>query len=214
MDTGPEIPELTRSYEGTSLSDMDKGFCTDQSISSLSVISTDVSLKPSKSIVLEYSEPNPTVLPRLNYAMSILSPLFAVSKNILSPGNTLNTRPNSPVEDKSSTPYERVKFEKSIVVDSLDLSCVDLTTTHPSWEVSLVNPMVESPKSCLESTWSPIDPSAPPEIPLMWSGTSPCPNVSEDLQHSWKEMVLLRSGRVPANLEFRDDQQSFLDLAI
>ncbi|XP_051967390.1 uncharacterized protein si:ch73-303b9.1, partial [Xyrauchen texanus] len=156
MDAGRDRPELTRSYEG---SDLDRGFCTDQSLS-LSAVSVDFSLRPSKGIVLEYLETNSTATPCLNYSTSVLSPLVALSKNILSPGNTLATGLSSPVEGKSSTPYERVKFQKPNVAGSLDLSCVDLTTTQPLWEVSFVKPIVESPKSCLESTWSPINPSA------------------------------------------------------
>ncbi|XP_056591512.1 uncharacterized protein si:ch73-303b9.1 [Triplophysa dalaica] len=211
MDSGPDRSELTRSYEGTSLSDLDKGFYTDQSIS-LSVVSSDGLLKPSKGVVLEYLDPNSTVLSRLNYSINILSPLVAVSKNILSPGNTLNTDLSSPVEGKSSTPYERVKFQKPMSADSLDLSCVDLTTTHPSWEVSFVKPVMESPKSCLESSWSPINPSAPPDVSMIWSGTSPHQHVSEELQRSWKEMV--KSGQVPTMSELRDEQQSYSNLAI
>lgn len=203
--------ELTRSYEGTSLSDLEKGFYTDQSIS-LSMVSSDGLLKPSKGVVLEYLDPNPTVLPRLNYSMNILSPLLALRKNNLSPGNTINTGLRSPVEGKSSTPYERVKFQKPMLADSLDLSSVDLTTTHPSWEVSFVKPIMESPKSCLESTWSPINPAASSEMSLIWSGTSPRPHVSEELQRSWKEMV--RPGHVPMISELRDEQQSYSHLAI
>ncbi|KAL0151215.1 hypothetical protein M9458_053406 [Cirrhinus mrigala] len=130
--------------------------------------------RPNKGIVLEYLEPNPAVAPCLNYSTNLLSPLVVLNKNILSPGNTLGTVLSSPVEGK-------VKFQKPIQASSLDLSCVDLTTTHPSWEVSLVKAIVESP--------NPINLSAPPEASMMWSGTSPHPNVSEELQRSWKEMV-------------------------
>ncbi|KAK2874588.1 hypothetical protein Q8A67_021741 [Cirrhinus molitorella] len=207
MDAGRARLELTRSYEGQSLSDFDRGFCTDQSLS-LSAVSADGFLRPNKGIVLEYSEPNPAAAPCLNYSTNLLSPLVALNKNVISPGNTLSTALSSPVEGKSSTPYERVKFQKSIQVSSLDLSCVDLTTTHPSWEVSFVKAIVESPKSCLESTWSPINISAPPEVSLMWSGTSPHPNVSEELQRSWKEMVWQGSGQVSAIPDIREEQNS------
>ncbi|CAM4733192.1 unnamed protein product [Leuciscus chuanchicus] len=190
MDSRLDRPELTRSSEGPSMSDFDRGFCTDQSLS-LSAVSSDEFLRPSKGVVLEYSEPNPC----LNYSTSLLSPLVAL-KNILSPGN-------SPVQGKSSTPYERVKVQKPILGSSLDLSCVDLTSTHPSWEVSLVKAIVESPKSCLESTWSPINPSVPPEISL-WAG----PNVSGDLQRSWREMVWQGSGQAPAIPDLREEQSS------
>ncbi|RXN39257.1 hypothetical protein ROHU_000357 [Labeo rohita] len=172
--------QLTRSYEGQSLFDFDRGFCTDRSLS-LSAVSDDSFLRPNKGIVLEYLDPNPAVAPCLNYSTNLLSPLVVLN-NILSPGNTLGTALRSPVEGKSSTPYKRVKFQKPIQASSLDQSCVDLTTTHPSWEVSLVKAIVESPKSCLESTWSPINLSAPPEVSMIWSGTSPHPNVSEELQ--------------------------------
>ncbi|XP_073681643.1 uncharacterized protein, partial [Garra rufa] len=204
MDAGRARPELTRSYEGPSLSDFDRGFCTDQSLS-LSAVSADGFLRPNKGIVLEYSEPNPAVASCLNYSANLLSPLVALNKNVLSPGNTLSTALSSPVEGKSSTPYERVKFQKPIQASSLDLSCVDLTTTHPSWEVSLVKAIVESPKSCLESTWSPINLSAPPEVSLMWSGTSP---QLQELQRSWKEMVWQGSGQVPAISDLREEQSS------
>lgn len=171
------------------MSDFDRGFCTDQSLS-LSAVSSDGFLRLSKGVVLEYSEPNPC----LNYSTS-LSPLVAL-KNLLSPGN-------SPVQGKSSTPYERVKLQKPILGSSLDLSCVDLTATHPSWEVSLVKAIVESPKSCLESTWSPINPSVPPEI-SMWAG----PNVSGDLQRSWREVVWQGSGQAPAIPDLREEPSS------
>ncbi|XP_050978949.1 uncharacterized protein si:ch73-303b9.1 isoform X2 [Labeo rohita] len=170
MAAGRDRPELTRSYEGQSLFDFDRGFCTDRSLS-LSAVSDDSFLRPNK-------------------------------------GNTLGTALRSPVEGKSSTPYKRVKFQKPIQASSLDQSCVDLTTTHPSWEVSLVKAIVESPKSCLESTWSPINLSAPPEVSMIWSGTSPHPNVSEELQRSWKEMVWQGSGQVPAIPNLREEQNS------
>ncbi|XP_067287094.1 uncharacterized protein si:ch73-303b9.1 [Pseudorasbora parva] len=212
MDSGRERPELARSCEGpSSLSDFDRGFCTDQSLS-LSAVSADGFLRQFKGVVLEYSEPNLC----LNYSTSLLSPLMALNKNTLSPGNTLSTALSSPVQEvgnPTSTPYERVRVQKPILASSLDLSCVDLTSTHPSWEVSLVKAIVESPKSCLESTWSPINPSAPPEISLMGSGTSPHPNVSDELQRSWREMVWQGSGQAPVIPDLREEQSSF-NLAI
>ncbi|XP_017213745.2 uncharacterized protein si:ch73-303b9.1 [Danio rerio] len=182
MDAGRDRPELARSYEGPSWSDFDRGFCTDQSLS-ISTASSDGLLKPNKGIVLEYSEANPAVPPSLNFSTGLLSPLVALSK-ALSPGNVLNAALKSPVEGKSSTPYERMRFQKPVLGNSLDLSCVDLTASHPCWEVSLVKAIVESPKSCLESTWSPINQSAAPEASNVWSG-----GVSEDLQKSWREMI-------------------------
>lgn len=180
------------------MSDFDRGFCTDQSLS-LSAVSVDGFLRPSKGVVLEYSEPNPC----LNYSTSLLSPLVALNKNVLSPGNTLSSALSSPVEGKSSTPYERVRLQKPVLASSLDLSCVDLTTTHPSWEVSLVKAIVESPKSCLESTWSPINPPAPPEISLLMSGAS------EELQRSWREIVWQGSAQALAVPDLREEQSSF-----
>ncbi|XP_052425879.1 uncharacterized protein LOC127968613 [Carassius gibelio] len=209
MDAGRDRPELTRSYEGPSLSDFDRGFCTDQSLS-LSAVSADGFLRPNKGIVLEYPEPISAVAPCLNYSTSLSSPLVALHKHALSPGSSLSTALGSPVQGKSSTPYERVQFQKPILASSLDLSCVDLTTTHPSWEVSFVKAIAESPKSCLESTWSPINPSAPPEVSLVSSGRSPHPNGSEELQRSWREMVRQGSSQVPAI----PDLQSSSNLAI
>ncbi|KTG04138.1 hypothetical protein cypCar_00013523 [Cyprinus carpio] len=198
------MEKLARSYEGPSLSDFDRSFCTDRSLS-LSAVSADGFLRPNKGIVLEYPEPGPAAAPCLNYSTSLLSPLVALSKNALSPGSALSTALSSPVQGKSSTPYERVRFQKPVLASSLDLSCVDLTTTHPSWEVSLVKAIVESPKSCLESTWSPINQSAQS---LMWSGTSPHTNVSEELQRSWKEMVRQGSNRSSAIPDLREEQSS------
>ncbi len=199
--------ELTRSYEGPSLSEFDQGFCTDQSLS-LSAVSADGFLRPNKSIVLEYPEPNPAVAACLNYSTSLLSPLVALNKNGLSPGSSLSTALGSPVEGKSSTPYERVRFQRPVLVSSLDLSCVDLTPTHPSWEVSFVKAIFESPKSCLESTWSPINLSAAPEGSVVSSGRSPHPNTFDELQRSWKEMVRQGSGLVPAVPDLREEQSS------
>ncbi|XP_067243689.1 uncharacterized protein si:ch73-303b9.1 [Chanodichthys erythropterus] len=192
MDSGRDRPELTVSGEGPSMSDFDRGFCTDQSLS-LSAVSVDGFLRPSKGVVLEYSEPNPC----LNYS-SLLSPLVALNKNVLSPGNALSLALSSPVEGKSSTPYERIRLQKPVLASSLDLSCVDLTATHPSWEVSLVKAIVESPKSCLESSWSPINPPAPPEVSLRTS--------SEELQRSWRETVW--QGSAPAVPDPREELSS------
>lgn len=158
--------------------------------------------------MLEYPEPSCAVAPCLNYSTSISSPLVALNRNVLSPGSSLSTALGSPVQGKSSTPYERVQCQKPVLASSLDLSCVDLTATHPSWEVSFVKAVVESPKSCLESTWSPINLSAPPEASLVSSGRSPHPNVSEELQRSWREMVRQGSSQVPAIPDPREGQSS------
>ncbi|XP_052466421.1 uncharacterized protein LOC128022676 [Carassius gibelio] len=209
MDAGQDRPgkvstELARSYEGPSLSDFDQGFCTDRSLS-LSAVSADGFLRPNKGVVLEYSEPDSAPAPCLNYSTSLLSPLVVLQKPALSPGSSLSSALISPVQGQSSTPYERVVFQKPVLACSLDLSCVDLTTTHPSWEVSLVKALVESPKSCLESTWSPINLSAQS---LMWSGMSPHPNDSEELQRSWKEMVRQRSSQSSAIPDLREELSS------
>ncbi|KTF91928.1 hypothetical protein cypCar_00033986, partial [Cyprinus carpio] len=124
------------------LSDFDRGFCADHSLS-LSAVSADGFLRPNKGIVLEYPEPSCAVAPCLNYSTSISSPLVALNRNVLSPGSSLSTALGSPVQGKSSTPYERVQCQKPVLASSLDLSCVDLTATHPSWEVSL--PVVGRP---------------------------------------------------------------------
>ncbi|XP_036416024.1 uncharacterized protein si:ch73-303b9.1 [Colossoma macropomum] len=208
-----------KNYEGpSSLSELDKGFLTDCSLSALSI--EGIHLKPPKGIVVEYSEGNPAPPASFNPSSGVLSPLNAPSKSsLLSPSSTLTAGLNSLIEGKSSTPYERVTFQKPVLVSSLDLSCIDLTTSHPPWEVSLIRPALESPKPCLdssklESTWSPSYQSVPPALAeissLIWSGTPTSKSAIEEYQRSRKESTFQDSNLRHAVLELTEEQQKSL----
>ncbi|XP_035376504.1 uncharacterized protein si:ch73-303b9.1 [Electrophorus electricus] len=206
--------DVTKTNEGPSMSELERGFFTDCNLSSLSV---EGMLRSSKGIIVEYPDSNPTLPVWFNYSSSVLSPSSAPSKNsLLSPGNTLNTGLNGLAEDRSSTPYERVTFQKPGLASSLDLSCIDLTTSHPLWEVSLIKPCTESPKpglnpNKLEPAWSPSYQSAPRTLAeissLVWSGRSLGKSVTEDHQRSCLEATFQESNRRHAVLELADEQQ-------
>ncbi|KAG9260295.1 hypothetical protein AMEX_G26531 [Astyanax mexicanus] len=172
--------------------------------------------KPPKEIVVEYSEAAPALAASFDHSSNVLSPLNVPSKSsLLSPSTTLTAGLNNLVAGKSSTPYERVKFLKPILVSSLDLSCIDLTTSHPLWEVSQIRPSVESPKLCLdssklESTWSPSYQSVPQTLAeissLICSGTPPGKSATEEYLRSTFQDSNLRH----AVLELAEEQQKGL----
>ncbi|TTB41838.1 hypothetical protein Baya_14518 [Bagarius yarrelli] len=135
--------------------------------------------------------------------MSLLSPTLPIH----------NADMNSLLEGKSSTPYERMSFQKPVLATSLNLSSIDLTTSHPSWEVSLIRPNMESPKlrldsSKMEFTWSPSYQATPPTLAeissLICSGTPP------EGQRSWWEFTFQDSNLRHAVLEMTDEQQKSL----
>ncbi|XP_066526382.1 uncharacterized protein si:ch73-303b9.1 [Hoplias malabaricus] len=217
MEEGTNRADDVKNYEAPSLSELDRGFLTDCNCSSLSA--EGIHLKPPKGIVLEYSETYPALPASFNRSYGVLSPMNAPSKiSLLSPGSTLTTGLSSLVEGQSSTPYERVTIQKPILVSSLDLSCVDLTTSHPPWEISLIKPSVESPKqslnaSKLESTWSPSYRSVPTlaEISsLIWSGTPPGKFTTEEHQKSSRNSTFQDSNLQHAVLELTEEQQKRL----
>ncbi|KAI4877670.1 hypothetical protein NFI96_004129 [Prochilodus magdalenae] len=208
-----------KNFEGlSSLLELDKAFLTDCSLSALSYEVNH--LKPPKGIVVEYSEGNPAPPASFNQSSGVLSPLNVPRQNsLLSPSSTLTAGLANLIEGKSSTPYERVTFQKPILVSSLDLSCIDLTTSHPSWEVSLIRPFVESPKPCLdssklESTWSPSYQSVPQTLAeissLIWSGTPPSKSGTEEYQRSRRESACRDSNLRHAVLELAEEQQKSL----
>ncbi|MCI4390351.1 hypothetical protein PGIGA_G00121660 [Pangasianodon gigas] len=204
--------EAAKNYESICLSELDQGFLTD---CSLSALSTEGTLKAPKSIVVEYTEPSSTLPASCNHSSSVLSPSNPQSKmSLLSPSITMRSAGmSSLLEGKSSTPYERMTFQKPVLASSLDLSSIDLTTSHPLWEVSLIKPNMESPKLCLDSSkvefiWSPSYQATPPKpaevSSLIWSGTP------LEGQRSWREFTFQDSNLRHAVLELTDEQQKSL----
>ncbi|XP_017305824.1 uncharacterized protein si:ch73-303b9.1 [Ictalurus punctatus] len=195
-----------------SRSELDQGFLRD---CSLSVLSTEGTLKAPKSIVVEYKEPNSTLPASFYHSSSVLSPSNPPCKMfLLSPTLTMcSSGTSSLLEGKSSTPYERMTFQKPILASSLDLSSIDLTTSHPSWEVSLIKNNVESPKVWLDSSkvefiWSPSYQATPPTLAeissLICSGTPP------EGQRSCRDFTFQDSNLRHAVLELTDEQQKSL----
>lgn len=204
--------EASKNYESVCLSALDQGFLTD---SSLSALSTEATLKAPKSIVVEYAEPNSTLPPSCNHFSSVLSPCNPPSKmSFLSPNNIIHSIGiSSLLEGKSSTPYDRMTFQKPILTNPLDVSSIDLTTSHPLWEVSLIKPNMDSPKLCLDSSkmeliWSPNYQATPPTLAeissLIWSGTPP------DGLRFCREFTFQDSNLRHAVLELTDEQQKNL----
>lgn len=209
-----------KNYECQYLSDLDRGFVTNYSLSALSIEGAD--LKPPLDVVVEYSATSPALPASLNHS-GVLSPLNAPSKGSRSPSSTLTTGHSSLLEGKSSTPYERVHFQKPILVSSLNLSCIDLTASHPSWEVSRISPSVESPKMNLESSklgliWSPSYPSVPPTLAeissLIWSGTPLGKSALEEYPRSCSEPTFQDSNLGQADLAEEQQKSLSRNLAI
>lgn len=212
MSSQISVSEAAKNYESICLSELDQGFLTDCSLSALSTRGT---LKPPKRIVVEYTEPHSPLPASGNHSSSVLSPSNPSSKmSLLSPTITMRSAGMSNLlEGKSSTPYERITFKKPVLTNTLDLSSIDLTTSHPLWEVSHIKPSLESPKLCLDSskvefTWSPSYQATPSMLAdissLIWSGTPP-----EGLR-SCREITSQDSNLRHAVLELTDEQQKSL----
>lgn len=196
--------------------ELDQGFLSD---CCQSVLSVEGILKPPKRIVMEYAGLNPALQPSFNQSSTALSPLIIPpTAALLSPSiNTSGTGITSLVEGKSSTPYEKITFQKPVLASSLDLSCIDLTTSHPLWDVSLIKPSVESPKLCMDSSkmllWSPsyqCEPTLAEISSLNWSGTPPPPPLAAAGQRACREFNLQDSNLCRAALEQTDEQQRSL----
>ncbi|TRY97770.1 hypothetical protein DNTS_008271 [Danionella cerebrum] len=176
--------EITRSSELPSSSDLDRGILIDQSLSLSTLSSSDGLQKHGRGVILEYPDSNPVLLPPVSTTLGLLSPLMALNKGMLSPGNSLwspmerNPAAFEQIGGKSSTPYEELRIQKP----TLDVSYIDLTATHPSWEISFVKEVTESPKYNLDSSWSPK-----PCLETVWSPINP--HSSGELQRTWREVV-------------------------
>ncbi|XP_024238179.1 uncharacterized protein si:ch73-303b9.1 [Oncorhynchus tshawytscha] len=197
MDEELASADASMSFQCPSPSELDKGFL-DQSLSAsaLSLMGQSTSVRPPNRIVVEYYGSTQSLLASLCQSPNPVSPSQAMNLNskeaTQTPGLTI------PVESKSSTPAEQVLLQKPKLACPLDLSYIDLTASQVAWEVSLIKPETNSPKpilesSTLETTWSPKFQSAPPslaEISLIWSGSPPHGNDTEDNQRSWKEVTM------------------------
>ncbi|XP_041944708.1 uncharacterized protein si:ch73-303b9.1 [Alosa sapidissima] len=194
--------DLSKNSEGLSLSELDRGFYLDQSlsVSALSMETSAATMRFPKGVVVEFSDNNASINNFESFPNSpnVLSPSLVSQQSTPTP-YTYNLELPFRVQGKSSTPTQ-VFLKKPVLASSLNLSSVDLTTTNPSWEVSLINPISDSPKLALESTsleltWSPKNQSGQPvaEISsLTCSGTPPATALS-DGQKSWRETLPLGS---------------------
>lgn len=205
------VLEAAKNCESMCSSELDQGFLTDCSFASLSIGGT---IKAPKRVVVEYIEPSSALPASCNSSSSVLSPSNPPSKmSLLSPAIAMRSAGlSSLLEGKSSTPYERITFQKPVLANSLDLSSIDLTTSHPLWEVSYIKPNMESPKLGLDPskvfTWSPsyqATPSMLAEISsLIWPGTP------SEGQRSCREFTFQDSNLRHAVLELTDEQQKSL----
>ncbi|KAJ8361290.1 hypothetical protein SKAU_G00178150 [Synaphobranchus kaupii] len=206
----------SRSGEGSPLLDLNTGFFLDPG-SSVSAPSIDLhqsrqSVHMSRSeIVVEYTEVYSSTLAPPCHSANGLSPSLALQ--VQSPLTQERTpEPNMvltvPMETRSSTPREGEHLKKHALASSLDLSCIDLTVSQPSWELSLIKHASDSPHCTQESslldepTWSPKCQSAFPSLAeissLIWSGTPPQTSVSTESHKPWRETVLLGLSQTPS----------------
>lgn len=210
------VLDAAKSYESICLSELDQGFFTD---GSLSALPTEGTLKAPKSIVVEYTEPTSTLPASCKYSSSVLSPSNPQSKmSLLSPTVPMHAAGmNSLLEGMSSTPYERMTFQKPVLATSSDLSSIDLTISHPLWEISLIRPNMESPKLCLdpskvEFVMSPSNQATPQTLAeissLIWSGTP------SEGQRSCREFTFQDSNLRQAVQELTDEQQKSLSQSV
>ncbi|XP_062400390.1 uncharacterized protein si:ch73-303b9.1 [Sardina pilchardus] len=196
--------DLSKNSEGLSLSELDRGFYLDQSlsVSALSMETSAATRRFPKGIVVEFSDSNGSInnLESFPNSPGVLSPSLVSQQSTPTP-YTYNLELPFRVQGKSSTPTQEMLLKKPVLASSLNLSSMDLTTTHPSWEVSLINPISDSPKLALESTsleltWSPRNQSGQPTVAeissFMCSGTPPATTLS-DGQKSWRETLPLGS---------------------
>ncbi|XP_028854764.1 uncharacterized protein LOC114800987 [Denticeps clupeoides] len=221
MDAARICAADMRSHESLSLSDLDRGFVLDPSSSMLAaaVEPSSSRLNPTVGVVVEYSGSSPTIVTPLAKSPSVLLSPSLVS-NQSTPLHNLGAESLgllSAVGSKSSTPQACFHFKRPVLASSLNLSCIDLTSTHPSWEVSLIKPTDGSKlgpeTSVLDSTWSPNYASAPPVCSLLGeissligSCTPPFTTLSEG-QRSWREALLLQSDEVSLITEAEKELQ-------
>lgn len=193
--------DLSRSSEGLSLSELDRGFYLDQnlSVSALSMETSAGTIRFPKGIVVEFSDTNASInnLESLPNSPSVLSPSLVSQQSTPAP-HTFTLGLPFRVLGKSSTPTQEMLLKRPVLASSLNLSSMDLTTTHPSWEVSLIKPVLDSPKLALETTeleltWSPKNQSVAPTVgeisSLMCSGTPPATTTLSDGHKSWRETL-------------------------
>ncbi|XP_064161406.1 uncharacterized protein si:ch73-303b9.1 [Anguilla rostrata] len=193
-----------QSVEGSPLLDLDTGLFLDPG-SSISVPSFDLQqslqgVHTSRSkIVVEYTEVGSSTTAPLCYPASVLSPSLALQ--VQSPLTQHHTpEPNKgltiPVEVLSSTPREGEQ-PKPALASSLNLSCIDLTTSQPSWEVSLIKRASDSPQCnpFNEPTWSPKCQSEFLSLgevsSLIRSGTALQASICTESHRPWREPPLL-----------------------
>ncbi|KAL0978669.1 hypothetical protein UPYG_G00173710 [Umbra pygmaea] len=215
MDKELISADVSKSFECASPSELDCCF-VGQSLSALSVEGNSMSLLPPNGIVVDYRDSKPSNVSSIFQSPNPV-PTSEPQKltSLLSVETT--TWLSVPVGSKSSTPTQSVLFQKPIPAASfdytyveqtasykhkpacpLDLSYIDLTASQVAWEVSLIKPENNSPKlihesSMLDLTWSPKFQPAPPslaEISLIWSGTPPCANNTEENKRSWSEATV------------------------
>ncbi|XP_019910964.1 uncharacterized protein si:ch73-303b9.1 [Esox lucius] len=211
------LADVSKSFCCPSPSELDCGFLEQSlSVSTLSLEGHSMSLLPTNGIVVDYWDSRAANLTSFQ-SPNAASPAETQNLNTMLSKEVTTPWLTVPVGSKSSTPTQPVLFQKPKLAcpleqtylelsasqkpktaSLLDLSYVDLTASQVAWEVSLIKPETNSPKPILESstlelTCSPKYQSAPlslAEISLIWSGTPPYANNTEENHRSWNEATM------------------------
>lgn len=154
-----------KSFECSSPSELDRKFLVENSL--LSAVLSPEQLPTSRAsneTVAEGSDPKLSTLSSLYLSSEAISPSLSFSYN----KEIDNYRLAVPLQGKSSTPHMFLQKQKKPAC--FDQSYSDLSASQMSWEVSLIRPDSNSPRSCMESSaleqaWSPNTPTTQHPLP-------------------------------------------------
>lgn len=153
-----------KSFECSSPAELDRKFFGEQSLlSALSLEQLSIS-RVSNDTVADGSDGRLSILASLCLSSDPNSPSQAFSINSLNTQETDNCHLAVPLQGKSSTPHMLLQKPKEAACDQ---SYSDLT--QMAWDVSLIKPESNSPKTCMESsaleqTWSPKPQTREPSL--------------------------------------------------
>lgn len=153
-----------KSFESSSLSELDKRFFEEQSLLSALLLEQMSTSRLSNDAEADGSDAKLSIRNSLCLSLDTISPTPAFSTSGLNPQETDACYLSVPLQGKFSTPQVLLqKQKKSMCFDQL---YSDLTATQMCWDVSLIKPEGNSPKpnlesSALEQLWSPKLQSVP-----------------------------------------------------
>lgn len=153
-----------KSFENSSLSELDKKFFEEQSLLSALLLEQMSTSRISNDAEADGSDAKLSIRNSLCLSLDTISPTLAFSTSGLNPQETDACYLSVPLQGKFSTP--QVLLQKQKKSTGFDQLYSDLTATQMCWDVSLIKPEGNSPKPSLESSaleqlWSPKLQSVP-----------------------------------------------------